>query len=264
MKINKAGLTAIVAATGLLSVATASNAAVGGQHDNSNFWEGAYAGFDLGVAKPSVTNHWRPGAYVFLDSAEQTNHRNRIDGAGAAAGIHLGFSQVEKNMMFGKDWLWGIEAGYMPTKFRNSTLYEEETSDGNVTASSEQSIYEINSLSTVRAKMGIFIDNVVVVGSAGISLVDSRFGATTQYTTGASNTGTFIGFNRVNPLLGIAAHYKVADTISFKLAVDHHFLYERRNTANLGGGESAITGQDSYVRQNGLTTAYIGMSYHFS
>ena len=258
MKINKAGLTAILAAAGLLSAATAANAAIGGMHDSSNFWEGAYVGFDVGTAKPSVTNHWRSGTYV-INSVDQTNHRNRIDGAGAIAGMNIGFSQVEKNMMFGKDWVWGIEGSYMPTKFRNSTLYD----DSQVMYESEQSIYEINSLSTVRARMGVLMDNIAVVGSAGMSVIDSRFGASTEYESGSADTGTFIGFNRVNPLLGIAAHYQVADSVSFKVAVDHHLLYERRNTANLGGGRSAGA-QDSYVRQNGLTTAYIGMSYHFS
>ena len=258
MTIKNAGLTAVLATAGLLGATSVANAAIGGMSNSTQFWEGAYAGADIGTAKPSVTNNWRSNAYDVND-VDQTNHRNRVDGAGAVAGIHVGFSKIKQNMMFGKDWLWGIEGSYMPTNFRNTTLYDNES----VMGTSEQSIYEMNSISTVRARMGLFIDDVMVVGSAGLSQIDSRYGASVEYDDGDGDIGTFIGFNRVNPLLGVAAHYRMGEAVSLKLAVDHHLLYERRNTANLGGGSSIGLGRDSYVRQNGLTTAYVGMSYHF-
>ena len=260
MKIKRVSLTAVLAAAGLLTAASAASAAVGGMHDNSNFWEGAYVGVDLGFAKPSVSNKWLSGAYT-INSIDQNNHRNRIDAAGTIAGFNSGFMYVEKDLFLGKDWIWGIEGSYMPTQVRNKTLYDDARS----VSGSEHSIYELNSISSARGRLGIVLDNMVIVGSAGMSLVDSRFGASTSDSAGDGESGEFIDFNRANPVLGIGAMFKVSDNLSFKVMADHHFLYQTRNTSGLGDGlDLSGIGQDSYVRQNGLTTAYIGMSYHFS
>ena len=262
MKIKNISLTAVLAAAGLLTAASAASAAVGGMHDNSNFWEGVYAGVDLGFAKPSLSNHWISGSYV-LDGtdADLSTPRNRIDSVGATLGFNAGFSYVKKNMFFGKDWMWGIEGSYMPTQVRNKTLYNGELG----LSGSEHAIYELNSIASARARLGVILDNMVVVGSAGMSLVDSRFGASTSDSAGDGDSGEFIDFNRASPVLGIGTIYKISDDFSFKVMVDHHFLYQKRSTTHLGDGYRAdqIPGQESYARQNGLTTAYMGLSYHF-
>ena len=259
MKINNPKLLALLSSAGLLGAITTANAAVGEMNHNHKFWEGVHAGVELGVAKPSVTNHWRSGAYM-TNNVDQGNHRNRIDNVGTIAGVNIGLSFIEKGLFFGKDWIWGFEGAYMPTQVRNTTMYANARS----LASSEHSIYELNSISTTRGRLGVIVDDIVFVGSAGISVIDSRFGSSTENDAGEGDSGEFVNYKRVNPMLGIGAQYKISDLFSFKIMIDHHFLYQTRNTNTLGNGPSSSLGQDSYVRQNGLTTAYVGMSYHFS
>ena len=258
MNLMNARTIAILAAAGLLGTASISNAGTGKMKDSSMFWEGVYAGIELGVAKPSVTNHWRSGAYL-VNCIDQTNHRNRIDGVGTTVGMNIGFSFVEQDLFFGKDWMWGFEGAYIPTQVRNKTLYNNDRTLTN----SEHSIYELNSIASTRGRLGIIFDNIMVVGSAGISVIDSRFGASTEDDEGDGDTGVFIDYKRVNPVLGVGVQYKATDTFSFKIMFDHYFLYQTRNTAYLGNGAGTQTGQDSYVRQNGLSTVYVGATYHF-
>lgn len=251
--INHNQLAPVLTLMGLLGVTTTIEAA-----STAPIWNGVYVGADLGVAKPFVTNRWLAETTV-VGGVDQSAARNRIDRADSIMGFHAGYMQQLKPV-WGQDWVGGIEFKYMPKKIRNTTLYN----DNKELTNSEHAIFELNSMSSIRGRLGIDVDNTLLVASAGVAMVDSRFGASTDDIEAASaNGGQFREFNRTHPFVGIGLERKLTNNFVFKVEADHYFIYDKISTSTLGDGRRDGT-QTSYVRFNNLTTATAGLSYYFS
>lgn len=257
---TKSGLFNVLAAAGLLSVATSATAAVGGMHSSNTIWDGVYVGADIGIAKPAFSNKWLSGAFA-IENLELSTPRTRLDRADSIAGLHAGFTQAQNSKAWGYNWFWGAEGSYMPKQVRNTTRYSQERGHF---SGSEHSIYELDSMTSIRGRLGLVIDddNALYAG-AGVSVVDMRFGATTSDSAGDGDSGEFVQFRRVYPALNVGFEHKLTDSFVVNIMAEHVFATSKRSTDGLGDGRNNGT-QEGYVRSNGLTTGTVGLSYYFS
>ena len=137
-----------------LSVSTAVWASDSTEYVEANPWSGTYIGTHLGYG-------WAQTDGIFKES--QTSNVQLDRSSGLVFGLHAGI-----NWQSGR-YVYGVEADVsFPPHFDQQN--EESGNDG-----TGQIISSIETLASVRARLGVVFDHTLVYATGGLAYVDSKF-----------------------------------------------------------------------------------------
>ena len=214
-----------------------------------NDWTGAYVGAFVGGVAPGFENDSNP----FFDSAGEDcaapcySALNDLEDFSGLAGLRFGYDH-----QMNEKYVIGAVGEFAYAGLSNMTYYNG--SDGERT-NSERAELRVNTMASVRGRLGLDLGDTLVFASAGVSFVSADFAAST------SDTETRLGvesLSKVAPIIGIGVEHMVSENISLGAGINHVILNEDRETGNLGDFDS-----ESAIEFKNLTSLDLSINFRF-
>ncbi len=235
---KKALLSGVAALAIIAGSATGDTAQAGPPRD----WTGPYIGAHIGFGEANFDGDFNGNAAPPLNQDFST-----LDLDGLAGGIHGGY-----NFQFGGsggdfDFVVGIEGDVTFTDWDDSEFFGPPTT----AVGSEQGILgDVNLLASVRGRLGVAFDDILLFVTGGIAFTDADAGI---FYSG--NTVDF-DFNDIGGVVGGGAEWALNDTFSLRAEGLYYIFNDKKSTAGTfvisDPGDSAEF-EDAYVIRFGVT-----------
>ena len=231
----KKGLLGGVAAIALVAAAGASGPGAAAQQAYD--WTGFYLGAHLGYGDADYR-----GARE-VTSASSLSFYDDLDLDGVAGGFHGGYNYQGPAIEGVGDIVLGVEADVTLLDWSDTILDTIEPSNG-ISG-------DVDLLWSIRARLGVAVDRVLVYATAGIAFADADF---TVISSEASPDGT--DFNDVGGVFGGGVEWAVTDLIAVR-AEGLYYLFDESIDAK-DFGETSQSGDfaefdDAFVFRVGVT-----------
>lgn len=207
-------------------------------------WNGPYVGANVGYGwGEQKFNALSFDGYSAPDVAYPTTNRNpNLDSA--FGGIQTGYNFKMNNTLLGVDL--GIVGGSFDANYQSTT--------GNYSAKSE-----MNWISTVKAKVGMFVNDTLIYTNGGLALGREKVDLYDNYegvTINTSNSQTRTGW-----VIGLGVEHPISNNITAKIDYQHIDFGNQKFTLNEGGGDywESINVKTS----DKFDILSIGLNYHF-
>jgi len=240
-KILMAGASA-VAIFAAQAVVSGEAQAFGG--DPSSPWNGFYLGAHVGAGQANwdgTYKHTGTQSRVFIEDLEKT---------GVLAGVQVGY-----NMMYG-NYLFGIEGDWS---------WMDLNSVAQSPSSSEQVTGEVDSLYSIRGRLGVAVDHdqrAMLYATAGVAWADAD---ATVYESGRgdSSGGVEFSFDDVGGVVGGGVEWAASQSIRVRAEGLYYWFDDNKDIfARCGTACEADAGDN--VEFEDVYTFRVGASYYFN
>lgn len=195
-------------------------------------WSGFYAGFNVGFGAAFNDGCYDCGGSQVLD-------QNDLNLNGGLGGIQAGVNFQSGNMVF------GLEAD---AEFMN---WDDLITDAASTGSSN-SAAEVNMLASVRGRLGVAMDDVMLYATGGIALADAE-GSLLN-----SGSALKVNFNGLGAVMGAGAEWAATDQIRFRAEGLYYVFNDKESVA---AAHSGSAGENFEFKD--AVTARVGVSWYF-
>ena len=199
LMVTVASIAATLAMVGAVHAADISEPAV---HDWSGFYVGAHVGYGEGY----YDGLWEGSADDYNPSI--------LDLSGILGGVHAGFNHQMDAIVL------GIEGDITFTDWSDSKSpsVDYETLSGN-----------INFLASLRGRVGIAFDDILLFGTGGFAMADA------DYKQNYDGTTQTWDFKKLGGVVGGGAEWAMSDNFSLRAEGLYYFLNDRKDTSNFNG-----------------------------
>ncbi len=201
-------------------------------------WSGFYLGGHLGYGWADMS-----GAYDETDTESQLFAED-LDLEGVVYGVHGGFNWQMDSIVF------GIEGDVSLTDIDDSENAASEGSDG---AESEVQSGEVDLLASVRGRLGIALDDVLLYATAGVAIPDAEYEI-----TGTGATDGKVKFGEIGGVVGGGVEFAMTDSIRLRAEGLYYFFGEDESLEDIS---DADTGEE--VEFEDVIVVRGGISFYF-
>lgn len=215
-----------------------------------NDWTGAYVGAFLGGISPGFENNSNPFFDGAGDQCEDPNcysALNDLEDFSGLAGLRFGYDR-----QINEKYVAGAVGEFAYAGLSNVTYYNG--SDGQRT-NSERAELRVNTMASVRGRLGLDLGDTLVFASAGVSFVTADFAASTSDSDPRMGVESL---SKVAPTIGIGVEHMVSENISLGAGINHVILNEDRDIGPLGDFDT-----DSAIEFKNLTSLEFSMNFRF-
>ena len=225
-------------------------ATTGHAEDN---WSGAYVGAFIGGALPDLQtnllpfNSSGPDVNCNTDVSSCYSALNDLNNVSGISGIRLGYDREINDR-----WVIGGYGELANVSLSNVTYYTG--SDGEVT-NSERSELRVNSMVSIRGRLGLDLGDTLAFASAGVSFVDADFATSTSDTDPRMGIASL---SKAAPSIGIGVEHMVAENIAIGAAINHVILNYDPQIGGIGDFDT-----ESRIEFKNLTTFDLSLNFRF-
>lgn len=194
-------------------------------------WSGFYVGAHVGYGEGYYDGIW--------EASSDDYNASDLDLSGIVGGLHAGFNHQIDSIVLGIEGdITFVDWSDSQTK---SSGYEVMSGD-------------VNFLASLRGRVGIAFDNVLLFGTGGIAVSDADY---TQDYDGDVQTWDF---NKLGGVVGGGAEWAMNDNFSLRAEGLYYFFNDRKDTSDFIGccGSSA-----DFVKFDDAFVVRVGGSFHF-
>ncbi len=224
MTLAAASIAAAMAMTGVAGAADIASAPAG--HD----WSGFYIGAHVGYGEAYYDGYW--------DGSSDDYDPSDLDLAGIAGGLHAGFNHQMDALVL------GVEGDFTFTDWSDSQTKS---------AGYEVISGKVKSLASLRGRLGIASDDVLLYGTGGIAVADASY---KQVYGVDSQTWDF---NKIGGVVGAGAEWAMTDDFSLRAEGLYYFFNDRHDTSGFIGSFDA----NDHVEFNDAYMIRLGGSFYF-
>lgn len=196
-------------------------------------WTGAYAGFNVGYGAA-----FNSGCYDCNDGSQLLDQKD-LDLNGFVGGVQAGF-----NFQSG-DIVYGLEAD---ASFMN---WKDIITDTDSTGSSN-SAAEVNLLASVRGRLGVAMDDILIYGTGGVALADAE-GSLLN-----SGSALDVKFNDFGAVVGGGVEWAATEQIRFRAEGLYYIFNDKQSVAAAHSGSAG----ENFKFKDAIT-ARVGVSWYF-
>jgi outer membrane immunogenic protein len=224
-------------------------------------WTGFYMGVNGGGAfgggdAVTITERNAAGALITGGAWPGSGNFGSLDLTGGFGGVQAGYNYQVQN------WVWGIEADFQGAGIRDSSLVTLPYFPGTtVTAGATN---KVQWFGTVRGRLGIAFDRVLVYATGGLAYGNSKYGITWADTSGAGFVaGAANDSTRVGYAVGGGIEWAFAPNWSVKGEYQYIDLGRRTVTAQEFSAGAPVNAFVSTSARTDFHTGRIGINYRF-
>jgi outer membrane immunogenic protein len=194
-------------------------------------WSGFYIGGHVGYGWANMS-----GCYDCNDSSSAL-FASDLDLEGILGGVHAGYNWQTDSLVF------GIEGDVSFTDMNDSGVAENDSTD---TQSGD-----VDLLASVRARLGVAFDDVLLYATGGIAFPDAEW----EYDEIDSGTNGNAEFGEIGGVVGGGAEYAVSDAIRLRAEGLYYFFDEAESIEDIGGAQTGeeIEFDDVFVIRGGVS-----------
>ena len=213
--------------------------------DPNNPWNGFYVGAHIGTGQANWEGDYR------VNGSDSRIDIGRLNTDGVLAGVHVGY-----NMMF-QNYLLGIEGDFTWTDWQGTAK---------PAASTEELTAEVDSLYSVRARLGVTVDEAqrgLLYGTIGAAWVDAD---ATLYPSGEfdSSAEAFdFSFNDVGLVVGGGFEWAATETVRVRAEGLYYYFDDSTNIFDSCGDACAADSGDN-IKFDDVYVARVGASWYFN
>ena len=217
-----------------------------------NDWTGAYVGAFIGGISPGFENNSQPffeGATGGCTAPNDDCYSalNDLEDFSGLAGLRFGYDR-----QINDSYVVGGVGEFAFAGLSNVTYYNGSDSQR---TNSERAELRVNTMASVRGRLGLDLGDTLVFASAGVSFVTADFAAST------SDTDPRLGvesLSKVAPTIGIGVEHRVSENISLGAGINQVILNEERDIGSLGDIDT-----ESAIKFKNLTSLDLSINFRF-
>lgn len=192
-------------------------------------WSGLYVGGHLGYGWANMS-----GIYDSDDTSSELDAEN-LDLEGIVGGLHAGYNWQMDSIVF------GLEADVTFTDLKDSDGAPDPTE-------TEEQTGEVDLLASVRARLGVAFDDVLLYATGGIAIPDASW---EDSGTGAGD----VNFGDIGGVVGGGIEYAATDTIRLRAEGLYYFFNEEKSVEDFTDANTgdAIELEDAFVVRGGVS-----------
>lgn len=209
--------------------------------DWSGFYVGAHAGYgEANIKGMYDINDFDPGD-IFAENGEGTFDLN-LDGF--VGGLQAGYNWQSGNFVF------GVEGDVTFVDWSDSIYYEPD--DDRVSA-------KTNFVGTLRGRAGFAMDNLLIFGTAGVALTDTKYtGNDDVDDTDPDEIGS-LKFKDIGVVVGGGAEFAPNENWSIKAEALYFVFNDDRDASNLNADAEV----GDYAELDDAFMVRLGVNFHF-
>ncbi len=194
-------------------------------------WSGLYIGAHIGYGE------------AFMDgciecSSSSVGRAERLNLDGVTGGLHGGY-----NLQFDNNIVGGIEAD----------ISFNDWSDRENTSSVDAQSAKVDTLGTVRLRLGYAIDDTLIFASGGLAFTDA------EWTNDRDGTEDTAHLNDLGGVVGGGLEHMITDNVSLRA---EGFYYFFDDTDDISGFSEGSPG--NHVRLDDMYVVRAGVTFHFN
>lgn len=201
-------------------------------------WSGFYVGVDAGVASAHYDGIYDSSD---LDEIPPDSHipASALDGNGIFGGIHAGWNYQAA------EFVVGLEADIALLNISENAFEPEDAS--------EETTAELDSLSSLRARAGFAMDNVLFYGTAGVAYAVGDYRIVDDDEKGS------VSLDQVGLAVGGGVEWGATENISLRAEGLYYAFNGREDTSDL----TSDADPDDFIELNDIFVARLGASFRF-
>lgn len=194
-------------------------------------WSGFYVGGTLGYGWANMS-----GCYDCLDDSSALE-AEELDLEGIVGGLHAGYNWQMDSIVF------GLEGDVTFTDLSDSANAPDPTED-------ERQSADVDLLASVRARLGIAFDDVLLYATGGIAVPDADWNAKG---TGGDDGG--VDFDEIGGVVGGGIEYALTETFRLRAEGLYYFFDDNESVEDITGAQPGeeIELDDAFVVRGGIS-----------
>lgn len=194
-------------------------------------WSGFYIGGNIGYSWANMS-----GCHDCNDSSSVLD-AEELDLEGIAGGLHAGYNWQMDNIVF------GIEGDVTFTDLSDSTGAPDPTE-------SEEQKGDVDLLASVRARLGVAFDDVLLYATGGIAIPDASWEAKN---TGFDPSDGDVDFDDIGGVVGGGAEFAMTETIRLRAEGLYYFFNDKESIEDFGNTGEEVELEDAFIVRGGVS-----------